>query len=151
MEIVWLGRPLFLIWRTNGRDQYLSKPSQLMTWVTIGQLHEYCLAQNIRLKHQAKPHRLDFDQLQAFVDKRIDLDCEVLLNFWNFFLDVEGTHQSAPFIDADTRLRDLYSAIFSRTSAGRIVQIAPSPIAPDDVTELRGLMLLGLSMLAPLL
>ena len=152
VELVWAGRSVFLLWRTNGTDAYVGTPTDLLLWPNITRLRGHCLEHGLSLEESnSAPLQIDLDTLKRFVDSETELKPDVLLDLWNFFIDIESTHRSLAFSEMDGRLREVYGRVFSMTSAGDLAGAPPSPPTAEDVEQIRRILQLGLSMVRPLI
>ena len=142
-ELTWQGRVVHVLWRNSGeKDEYVfdSERKQLRTWSTREELETEAF------QLESETHVFSLDAVKDFVDGKTGLDSESSLNFWNFFNDLEAGSDSREFSRIDKASNELYGKLFSMTSAGLLVGLAPAPLTIAETAELRQVMRVGLAL-----
>lgn len=151
VQLMLLGRPMFLLWRTGTNDEYLSDLGALLTWPDLGRLDAYCAANGMPPNQSESLLKLNLDELREFIDCKRELTPDKVVDFWNFFIDIEFTHRNSQFSQLDENLRDLYGKTFAMTSSGEVVGLEPIPYLDGEIAQLQALMGSGLSMVLTLI
>lgn len=149
VEVLWRGSAHYLIWQTDTRDEFLVKDGRVLVWTdrTVAESH----ATSIGIELSRSDSKYDFDVVRRFADAEIGLGAEELLNAWNLLSDLGRTIGSEALAAAESAVNDLYSLLFSLTSAGRVVDIAPSPLSVAETGRIRAFFQTGCDVLARVL
>lgn len=102
----------YLIWYTDENDGFLSKLSKPITFMDKNKLEQYANSETIRLESEFTIY--DFNIIKKWIENTLaPIDCESILDVWNFFSDLlkSVNYTFKGDLDIDNTV-DVYNKLF---------------------------------------